>query len=93
MRYAWVRRSEPVMFCGYLLAWQVVLLHIFSPLVHSVRHPHKVELSVGDRKSFLVDAHPRLPLGDGFWEFFALLIQSVGGLNIYYEEAYPDYVC
>ena len=36
---------------------------------HSVRHPHKVELSVGDRKSLLVDARPRFALGDGVWDF------------------------
>ena len=65
MRYAWVGRSEPVMFCGYLLAWQVVLLHIFPLLGYSVRPLHKLDLSVGDRKSLLVDARPHLPLGGG----------------------------
>ena len=89
MRYAWVRRSEPVMFCGYLLAWQVVLLHIFSPLVHSVRHPHKVELSVGYRKSFLVDVHPRLPLGDGVWGVLPFLSRVLGGLTYTTKKPIP----
>ena len=45
-----------------------VIAH-FSSLDHSVRHPHKMEVSVGDRKSPLVDARPRFALGDGVWGF------------------------
>ena len=89
MRYAWVRRSDPVIFCGYLLAWQVVLLQIFPPLGHSMRHLHKVELSVGDRNSFLVDAHPRLPLGDGVWGFLPFLSRVLGGLTYTTKKPIP----
>ena len=58
-----------------------MLLHIFPPLGHSVRHLHKLELSVGDRNSFLVNAHPCLPLGDGVWGFLPFLSRVLGGLT------------
>ena len=41
--------------------------------------PHKVELSVGDRKSLIVDTRPLLPLGDGVWGFFSSLSRVLGG--------------
>ena len=89
MRCAWVIISEPVMFCGYLLACQVVLLHILPPLGYSVRHPHKVDLSVGDRKSLLVKAHPRLTLGDGVWGFLTFLSRVLGGLTYNMKKPIP----
>ena len=45
-----------------------VIAH-FSLLGHYMRPPHKVEVSVDDRKSLLVDARPRFALGDGVWDF------------------------
>ena len=32
--------------------------------------PHMMEVSVGDRKSLLINAHPRFDLGDGVWRGF-----------------------
>ena len=49
-----------------------------------MRPPHKVEVSVGDRKSLLVDAHLCFALGDGVLGFFALLFQGFMGLRVYY---------
>ena len=57
----------------------------FSPLWNYVRPPYKVEVSVGDRKSLLIDARPRFDLGDGLG-VFALLFQGVGGIIVYYAE-------
>ena len=45
-----------------------VIAH-FSPLGHYVRPTHKVEVSVGDRKSLLVDARPHFAIGVVFWVF------------------------
>ena len=47
-----------------------------------MRPPHKVEVSVGDRESLLVDARPHLALGEGVW-VFALLFHGVRGLRVY----------
>ena len=41
----------------------------FPPLGNSVRPPNKVEVSVGNRKSLLVDARPHFALGGGVWVF------------------------
>ena len=34
-----------------------------------MRPSNKVEVSVGDRESLLVDTHPFFALGDGVWGF------------------------
>ena len=56
---------------------------------HSVRHPHKVELSVSDRKSLLVDGQPCLPLGDGVWGFWPFLSRVLGGLTYTTKKPIP----
>ena len=57
-----------------------MLYHIFSPLGYSVRPPQKVEVSVGDRKSLLINANPHFALGDGVWVFLPLFSRVLGGL-------------
>ena len=54
----------------------------FLLLGNSVRPTHNLEVSVGDRKSLLVDARPHLALGEGVW-VFALLFHGVRGLRVY----------
>ena len=69
IRYAWFGRSEPVMFCGFFWPGRYCYSTFFSPLGHYVRPTHKVEVSVGDRKSLLVDARPHFAIGVVFWVF------------------------
>ena len=64
------------MFCGLEGS---VIAH-FSPLVHSVRPPQKVKVSVGDRKSLLVDARPCFIIDDRVWGFLTCYSRVLGGL-------------
>ena len=57
-----------------------VIVH-FSPLGHSVRPPHKVEVSVGEINTLLVDARPSFSIGDGVWVFLPFCSRVLGGLE------------
>ena len=46
-----------------------------------MRPPYKVEVSVVDRKSLLVDVRPRFALGDGVWIFLPFCSRVLGGLE------------
>ena len=56
-----------------------VIAH-FSPLGHSMRPPHKVEVSLGDRKSLPIKANTCFALGDGVWVFLTFCSRVLGGL-------------
>ena len=59
----------------------VSVIAYFSPLGHSVRPLHKVEVSVGDIKSLLVNARPCFNLGDGVWRGSPFYSIVLGGLE------------
>ena len=46
-----------------------------------MRPPHKMEVSVGDKKNLLVDARPLFALGDGVWGFLPFCSKVLGGLK------------
>ena len=46
-----------------------------------MRPQHKAEVSVGDRKSLLIDLRPRFALGDGVWRFLPFCSRVLGGLE------------
>ena len=55
-----------------------------------MRPPHKVEVSVGDRESLLVDARPSFTLGYGVWVFLPFCYRVLGGLK--YTTQNPDQI-
>ena len=54
-----------------------------------MRPPHKVKVSVGDRNSLLINTRPRFDICFGGLEGFAILVQSVRGLQVYHNKTVP----
>ena len=46
-----------------------------------MRPPYKMEVSVVNRKSLIIDARPRFTLGDGVWFFLPFCSRVLGALE------------
>ena len=75
----WKKRAIDVLWVFFGLAGSAIA-H-FSLLHHSVRPPHKAEVSVGDRKSLLVDARASFAIGDGVLGFLPFCYRVLGELE------------